>query len=127
MNKIYKVNTLFQLKNFFAKAVIHKKYSMNILGYEFFDFPIKCYPAEKYYKNIYIYIFGKKGHVVLKYDVKADAIVKITFFVDKDKIILITHIDGNKYEYINANEDSNEINLHKSFKTIFRNLLKMIY
>ena len=64
---------------------------------------------------------------MLKYDIKADAIVKITFFVDKDKIILITHIDGNKYEYINANDDSNEINLHKSFKTIFRNLLKMIY
>ena len=125
MNKIYKINTLFQLKEFFAKAVIHKKYSMNILGYEFFDFPIKFYPAEKYYKNIYF--FGKKGHVVLKYDVKEDVISKITFFTGKDKIILITHIEGNKYEYINANDDSNEINLHKSFKTVFRNLLKMIY
>lgn len=125
MNKIYKISTLFQLKEFFAKAVIHKKYSMNILGYEFFDFVVKCYPAEKYYKNIYF--FGKKGHVVLKYDVKEDVISKITFFTGKDKMILITHVKGNKYEYINANDDSNEINLHKSFKTVFRNLLKTIY
>ena len=125
MNKIYKVNTLFQLKEFFAKAAIHKKYSMNILGYEFFDFPIKCYPAEKYYKNIYF--FAKKGHVVLKYNIKADAISEITFFIGKDKMILIKHIGGNKYEYINAADESNEINLHKSFKTVFRNLLKIIY
>lgn len=125
MNKIYKVNTLFQLKEFFAKAAIHKKYSMNILGYEFFDFPIKCYPAEKYYKHIYF--FGKKGHVVLKYDIKENTISKITFFTGKDKMILITHIEGNKYEYINAADESNEINLHKSFKTVFRNLLKIIY
>ena len=88
-------------------------------------FGVKSISREKYYKNIYF--FGKKGHVVLKYDVKEDVISKITFFVDKDKIILITHIEGNKYEYINANDDSNEINLHKSFKTVFRNLLKMIY
>ena len=55
MNKIYKINTLFQLKNFFGEALIHKKYSMNILGYEFFDFEVRSYPAEKNSKNIYFF------------------------------------------------------------------------
>lgn len=125
MNKIYKINTLFQLKNFFGEALIHKKYSMNILGYEFFDFEVRSYPAEKNSKNIYF--FGKKGHAVLKYDIKREAISSITFFIGKDKIVVLKYIEGNKYEYINANNDSNDINLHKSFKTAFRNLLKTIY
>lgn len=125
MNKIYKINTLFQLKNFFGEALIHKKYSMNILGYEFFDFEVRSYPAEKYYKNIYF--FGKHGHVVLKYNLKEDVISDITFFIGRDKIISINHIEGNKYEYVNADCETNKINLHKSFKTIFRNILKKIY
>lgn len=125
MDKSYKVNTLFQLKNFFAKSGIHKKYSMNILGYEFFDFEVRSYPAEKNSKNIYF--FGKKGHVVLKYDIKREAISLATFFIGKDKIVVLKYIEGNKYEYINTNNDSNEINLHKSFKTVFKNLLKTIY
>lgn len=125
MNKIYKINTLFQLKNFFGEALIHKKYSMNILGYEFFDFEVRSYPAEKNSKNIYF--FGKKGHAVLKYDIKREAISSATFFIAKDKIVVLKYIEGNKYEYINANDDSNEINLHKSFKTIFRNLFKEMF
>lgn len=125
MDKIYKVNTLFQLKNFFAKSGIHKKYSMNILSYEFFDFEVKSYPAEKNSKNIYF--FGKKGHVVLKYDIKREVISSATFFIGKDKIVVLKYINGNQYEYINANNDSNEINLHKSFKTIFRNLFKEMF
>ncbi len=125
MNKIYKINTLFQLKNFFAKAELCKKYSMDILGYNFFDFEVKSYPAEKNSKNIYF--FGKKGHVVLKYDIKREAISSATFFIGKDKIVVLKYIEGNKYEYINANDDSNEINLHKSFKTVFRNLFKEMF
>lgn len=125
MNKIYKINTLFQLKNFFAKAELCKKYSMDILGYNFFDFEVKSYPAEKNSKNIYF--FGKKGHVVLKYDIKREAISSATFFIGKDKIVVLKYIEGNKYEYINANDDSNEVNLHKSFKTIFRNLFEEMF
>lgn len=125
MNKIYKINTLFQLKNFFGEALIHKKYSMNILGYEFFDFEVRSYPAEKNSKNIYF--FGKKGHAVLKYDIKREAISSATFFIGKDKIVVLKYIEGNKYEYINANDDSNEVNLHKSFKTIFRNLFEEMF
>ena len=125
MNKIYKINTLFQLKNFFGEALIHKKYSMNILGYEFFDFEVRSYPAEKNSKNIYF--FGKKGHAVLKYDIKREAISSATFFIGKDKIVVLKYIEGSKYEYINANDDSNEINLHKSFKTVFRNLFKEMF
>lgn len=125
MNKIYKINTLFQLKNFFAKAELCKKYSMDILGYNFFDFEVGSYPAEKNNKNIYF--FCKKGHVILQYDIKREAISSITFFIGKDKIVVLKYIEGNKYEYINANDDSNEINLHKSFKTVFRNLFKEMF
>ena len=79
-------------------------------------------------KIVRIYIFfGKKGHAVLKYDIKREAISSATFFIGKDKIVVLKYIEGNKYEYINANDDSNEINLHKSFKTIFRNLFKEMF
>lgn len=77
--------------------------------------------------NKNIYFFCKKGHVILQYDIKREAISSITFFIGKDKIVVLKYIEGNKYEYINANDDSNEINLHKSFKTVFRNLFKEMF
>lgn len=123
--KTVNIKSLNQLELFFKRVGV-KVHNLNVLGYTFENVGISKSYTSSNEKNIFI--VKKKITLVLTFNIKTQKITTIHFIkANTDKSILITHNNNNFYDYVGIDNSSKTVNLSKSFKTIFRNLLKEMF